>query len=121
MKKIIVLLAVTAMLSACYRDVEELLYPGSGTCDTSNVTYAGTVVPLLQNFGCISCHSGAAPAGNIPLDTYTRVNTVAQNGKLYGSINHMAGFSPMPQGMNKMNACDISRIKAWIDAGHLNN
>ena len=108
-------------ITSCYHDVEEELYPQTGTCDTTNVTYVNTVAPLLQSNGCVSCHSGGAPSGNIALDTYNGVRTVAQNGKLYGAINHSAGFSPMPQGGSKMTSCNINRIKAWIDAGSNNN
>lgn len=122
MKKFITILFVFSILfSSCYRDVEELLYPADGTCDTNGVTYSGTVVPLLQSNGCIGCHSGGAPSGNISLDGYANVRVVAQNGKLYGAINHSPGFSPMPQGGNKMSACNINKIKAWIDAGIPNN
>lgn len=121
MRKIIFILITGIIMSSCYRDVEELLYPAGGACDTTGVTYANTVVPLLQSNGCISCHSGGAPSGNIALDSYTSVKAAAQNGTLYGSISHFAGFSPMPQAGNKMSACNISKIKAWIDAGSVNN
>jgi hypothetical protein len=46
---------------------------------------------------------------------------VAQNGKLYGAVNHSPGYSPMPKGGTKLSACNISKIKAWIDGGSLNN
>ena len=121
MKKTVIGFVILVFLSSCYRDVEELLYPSAGACDTNGVTYGNTVALLLQSNGCVSCHSGGAPSGNILLDNFTSVRTVALNGKLYGSISHSAGFSPMPQGGNKMNACQINKIKAWIDAGALNN
>lgn len=108
-------------LSSCYRDNEEDLYPVTGPCDTNGVTYTNTVAPLLQSNGCISCHSGPAPSGNISLQTHTAVKAVAANGKLYGSISHSPGFSAMPKGGTKMSACNISKIKAWIDAGSINN
>lgn len=117
----LILIFFAVILNSCYYDKEELLNPGNGTCDTNAVTYSGTVVPLLQSGGCLGCHSGGAPSGNISLTTYANVNAVAQNGKLYGVINHSPGFSPMPQGGNKLNACNISKIKAWIDAGSINN
>ena len=46
---------------------------------------------------------------------------VAQNGKLYGSVNHSPGFAPMPQSGGKLGNCQILTIKKWIDGGILNN
>ena len=112
---------VTVLVSSCYRDNEEALYPVTGACDTNGVTYSNTVAPLLQSAGCQGCHSGAAPSGNILLNSYATVRIQALNGKLSGSINHSPGFSPMPKGGVKMSSCNISKIKAWIDAGSLNN
>ncbi|HEX5652539.1 MAG TPA: hypothetical protein VFX58_05665 [Chitinophagaceae bacterium] len=118
---IISLMLVIVVLSSCYYDIEEELYPPVGNCDAANASYSNMVLPLLQTNSCLGCHSGPAPSGNILLDGYTNVRTVALSGKLYGSISHAAGFSPMPQGGNKMNACNLSKIKAWIDAGAPNN
>lgn len=122
MKRIIVILFIcTSLLAGCYYDVEEELYPPTGNCDTNGVTYTTTIVSLLQSNGCTGCHSGGAPSGNISLNTYAGVQAVAQNGRLYGAIIHSAGYTPMPQGGNKMSACNINKIKAWIDAGAPNN
>jgi hypothetical protein len=121
MKKIkIGLIICIVALAGCYYDKEQLLYPEGG-CDTANSTFSAVVQPALQTYGCIGCHSGAAPSGNVLLNTYANVKTYVQNGKLYGSITHSAGFSAMPQGGNKMSTCAINKIKAWIDAGALNN
>jgi len=124
MKKFTTILAVgmATIFAGCYVDNEEELYPGGGgDCDLTNISYSGTIVPLLQSNGCLGCHSGGAPSGNISLEGYTNVMTAARNGKLYGAINHSPGFSPMPKGGSKMTACNISKIKAWIDAGSVNN
>jgi hypothetical protein len=43
------------------------------------------------------------------------------DGRLLGSIQHASGFSPMPEGSAKMNACNITKIRKWIQAGALNN
>ena len=120
-KAFYILLVFIGVLAGCYYDKEELINPGSGNCDVSSVTYNSTVVPILQAAGCINCHSGGAPSGNISLSSYSGVKTAADNGKLYGAINHSPGFSPMPQGGNKLSACNIQKIKAWIDAGGINN
>jgi hypothetical protein len=55
------------------------------------------------------------------MGTYANDKTIAQNGKLYGSINHSAGYSPMPRGMSKLTNCQVANIKKWIDAGVPNN
>lgn len=121
MKKIKIIFIVCAFtLAGCYYDKEQLLYPEAG-CDTTNSTFSAVVQPALQTYGCIGCHSGSAPSGNVLLNTYTNVKTYVQNGKLYGSITHSGGFSPMPQGGNKMSTCITNKIKAWIDAGAMNN
>jgi hypothetical protein len=120
MKKLIAIIVAFIVFQGCYYDKADLLYP-AGNCDTSNTTFSGTVQPALQTYGCLGCHSGAAPSGNILLNNYAAIKTYVQNGKLYGSITHSGGYSPMPQGGNKMSTCDINKIKAWIDAGALNN
>jgi len=120
-KQFYIALLSVCFLSGCYRDNEEMLYPQTGACDISQVSYQATVVPLLQKYGCTGCHSGPAASGNISLDSYNSVSATAQNGRLYGAINHSPGYSTMPKGGSKMTICDINKIKAWIDAGSINN
>lgn len=92
----------------------------SGGCDTQNIKFSTFVKPLMDKY-CVGCHSATAPQGNIALATYTDVQKYAKSGALYGSVSHSAGFSKMPKGGSKLNDCDISKLKAWIDAGALNN
>lgn len=116
-------LLLAAGISSCYYDKEDLLYGGnSGPCTDSTgvVSYAQKVVPLLQQY-CYSCHTGSFPSGNQLMGTYTADKAMALNGKLYGTIAHAAGYSPMPKGMAKMTSCQIAVIKKWIDSGTLNN
>lgn len=105
-------------LSGCYSDNEEDLYPGSGTCDVSNVTYSNSVAPVFAN-SCNSCHGGAYPSGNISTDTYEGVK--ANMSRIKGAINHESGFSPMPQNGSKLTVCDLTRIDIWIANGMPNN
>ena len=99
--------------SGCYYDTEEELY-STVSCDTTNVTYSGTVKPLIEQ-QCLSCHSGAQPSGGIDLSTYPSVKIQADNGKLYGAIAQLDGFQPMPQG-SRLSNCDITKVKIWVDA-----
>lgn len=117
-RKILTGMMCILLLTGCYYDSEEELY---GTCSTTNVGYSTTITGLLNSYGCLGCHTGPSASGNIHLGNYAEVKARVDDGRLFGSINHASGFSPMPQGASKMSACDISKIKAWIDAGAANN
>lgn len=110
--------------SACYYDHEEVLYGASSnqpcTDTTGTISYAQKVVPVLQA-SCYTCHTGSFPSGNQLMGTYTADKTMAQSGKLYGTITHAAGYSPMPKGGAKLSNCQIALVKKWIDQGMLNN
>jgi hypothetical protein len=89
-------------------------------CDTVNVKFSTHVQPLIKNT-CQGCHNGGAPSAGIALENYTQIKTTVDNGKLWGSINHNSGFSPMPKGMPKFNNCQLRAIEIWITNGAPNN
>ena len=92
-----------------------------GNCNTTNVKYSTDIAPLIQA-NCFSCHSNAtASISGISLEVHANLKAKVTDGRLLGAISHNAGFSPMPQGGAKLSDCNINRIKAWIDAGALNN
>lgn len=109
---------ISVLFSSCYYDNKDDLYPfdPSASCDTLNMTYNSDIKPILDN-NCISCHIASNPSGGVILDTYNQVKIVADNGKLWGSVNHQSGYSPMPQGGAKLGDCDLNKIKAWINDG----
>ena len=113
---------LSAIYTSCYYDKAELLYGGGAPCTDSvgTVSYAQKVVPLFQT-QCYSCHTGGSPSGGILMGTYITDKAIATNGKLYGSIAHISGFSAMPQGAPKMSSCQIATIKKWVDNGTPNN
>lgn len=92
----------------------------STACDTTQVTFANSVMPLLTN-KCIGCHSGNTPSGNLNFTSHQVVQTVGQDGRLIGAVTHAAGFTPMPQGGSKLSECEISTLRIWIDQGAPNN
>ncbi|MBL7929960.1 MAG: hypothetical protein JNL47_10895 [Bacteroidia bacterium] len=122
MKPLTILLASVMIMTiaGCYYDIEEELYPNATACDTSGITYSGTVSVIMQQ-NCLSCHSAASAQGNVVLATYNDVKNYAQSGALAGAINHSSGFSPMPKGGNKLKSCDIRKIELWIASGIPNN
>lgn len=115
------LVLISFIFTACYYDKEEDLYPyDQGNCDTGNVSYTLHIKPLLDN-SCVSCHQVSNPSGGVLLDSYNQVKTYAENGRLYGSLNHESGFVAMPLGGGKINSCSLLQVKAWIDNGSLDN
>ncbi len=126
MKKILIgmiTIFLFLFISSCYYDKEDLLYgnPNAPCTDTiSNISYTQHVVPVLRQY-CYNCHTGNFPSGGITMGTYNTDKAIALTGKLYGSVNHSPGYIPMPEGMSKLNSCQIMAIRKWIDAGLLNN
>lgn len=107
-------------MTGCYYDNEEELYPQPIECDTSNITYSATIDPIMIN-SCNDCHGSSSPSGNVITDTYEGVKEIADDGRLWGTVNHEQGYSPMPKGLPKLNDCDLTKISIWLNEGALNN
>lgn len=88
--------------------------------DTVNVTYSVSVKNIITN-KCQGCHSGATPQGGIDLSTYNGLKAKVNDGRLWGAVNHSAGFSAMPKGGNKLSVCELAMIQKWISQGAPNN
>ena len=126
MKRLIIYFAIIALFLfffvSCYYDNEEALYPAlNSSCDTTNVTFSGTIVPILSN-NCYSCHSNSTAArngNNIALQNYADV--VSRAASVIGSIKHTGSYSPMPKNGGSINTCSISQLDIWVKKGMLNN
>ena len=113
------LIALLSTTTGCYYDNEETLYPQT-VCDTAAVTYSSSVVPVLLS-NCTTCHGGSTPSAGIKLDTYADVKIQVTNGRLWGAVSQGISYSPMPKNAAKLNTCNLTKIKKWIDAGAPNN
>lgn len=123
MKRSYLLFAILAIVAvACYYDSEEVLYPQIGdSCDTTSVTFSGTISVMLAN-NCYTCHStAAAPSfGNgIALQDYADV--VSHSAAVLGSIKHESAYSPMPKGGGTLNDCLIRQMEIWVADGTPDN
>lgn len=87
-----------------------------GPCDTSNITFAGVIYPIIEN-SCKSCHSGET----ITFNSYTDVKAKVDDGMLYCAITHGQDCAAMPKNAAPLSACKIKLIKKWIDSGAPNN
>lgn len=90
-------------------------------CDTLNVTYSATIVPIIQQH-CQGCHSGGTPQGGLNFTSHAVLQQVAMDGRLAGSIQHLPGAIPMPPGgAPPLSDCKIQKFLIWIDQGAPNN
>lgn len=92
----------------------------SSDCDTSAVTFTGTIQPLIDQ-NCKGCHSGTSPQGGIALTNYSQVQTLAANGSLLGVVRAEAGYVAMPYNSNSLNSCKIRQLELWVAQGAPNN
>lgn len=92
----------------------------SSVCDTLNVTYLGTIRPMVQQ-RCQGCHSGATPQGGLDFSAWGNLNMVAMDGRLAGAIQHQATFTAMPPSGPMLSDCRIAQFLEWIDQGAPNN
>jgi hypothetical protein len=113
------LLAIAS--TSCAYNVEDELYPPA-TCDTLNVTYSGTVLPILEQ-NCYKCHDNVnVQVSQILLEGYDNLIVKVIDGKLIKAINHLDGASPMPKDRStKLEQCDISKIEKWVSIGYPDN
>lgn len=114
-------LALTSLTTSCYYDKKENLYPptsGGVSCDTANVSYSGTVKPILTA-SCIGCHSASNASGGYNLGDHAGVT--ASSSRLLGAIQHASGYSAMPKSAAKLSSCQIAQIEKWLNAGAPNN
>lgn len=104
-------------LGGCYYDNGEHLYPNS-FCDTINVTYSGTIEPLLRtNCAVPGCHAfGGEGTGD-----FTQFGVVAaavDDGTLQTVLN---ARSMPPLGYAPLRACQVQQIGKWVANGALND
>jgi hypothetical protein len=110
------------MLSACYYDKGDKLYPVAAQCDTANVTYSGTVKPIITA-NCLNkaCHTSGNPSGGFNFENHSSFIVVIPGDRLLRAINHTAGGSKNMPPTGKMDDCSIKKIEAWIKRGYPNN
>jgi cytochrome c553 len=110
-------------IAACKKENEENLINkqgGASLCDTINMKYSTNILPVIQA-NCYSCHGNGQTEGGINLEGYNNLKIQVNNNHLLNVIKHAPGFTPMPQGLPKLSACDISKIEAWINSGANDN
>jgi hypothetical protein len=88
-------------------------------CDTSFVTYSGTIKPVMDIF-CNGCHMGSNPQGGIDFNSFAGIKASIENGQFIASIKHESGYI-MPKNGNKLSDCKIALFEKWVNEGAPNN
>jgi uncharacterized membrane protein len=113
---LLILLALSA--SGCYRDKEELLYPGSTQpvdCTTTPAKFTTDVQPVILSKCAVSgCHDASA-SGGIIFQNYTQISSKKDR------INSRAIVEKTMPASGALLPAEIAKIKCWIDGGALNN
>lgn len=124
------ILGLALSLGACQSNV----VGPSDEAPTATATFAADVQPLFVR-SCTGCHGAEATSG---VDLSTHAATLASVGTQYGEAIVRPGDaanSPlvdkieaaprfgarMPQGMGPLTGAEIARVRAWIDAGALDD
>ena len=118
---ITVLIFSLALASSCTYDNEKELFKDTLVgCDTIDVSYKDDILPILQN-NCYECHAASVATAGIILEGYDNVKEKADDGRLVGVTSRLPGFPQMPFGRPKLPACELLKIKKWVEAGAPNN
>jgi len=85
---------------------------GSAGCDLTNVTYANSVVPIMQTYcnGCHSATSYASAGGNYRIANYSDFSNYAKSGLFMNSLRNISVPNGMPKGGIMLSACNLSKI-----------
>lgn len=123
--KLVWFISFTILLTSCYKDSEESLYPdlNATLCNsdsTTVITYKDQISSTMTYY-CLSCHnkSNADKQGKgIKLETFAQVKKEAEKGSLLGSVEHLSKYEPMPKDAGKLSDCKIEEISKWIENGY---
>ena len=114
MKRILYIF-LALLLSSCYYDNEEELYPADH-CDSENVNFASDISAIIS-IKCASpgCHvNGGAANGNF--ETYEGIKSKVDNGSF---MNRTIIDKTMPPN-SELSLCEIEKLTSWLNKGATN-
>jgi len=121
MKKILfaalIFIGAAILNQSCTYDFEDDLYP---ICDTTAVSYNDDVLPIIDA-NCLGCHNSDDQEAGVVLEPHAELQAFALDGFIECVIEHAPGCTPMPVNGDKLEDCEITKIKIWIDEGALEN
>lgn len=114
--KIAGLIIGISLLTACYKDKEDLLY-GSVQCETTSVSFSVDIMPILStSCATVGCHVQGG-SGNGLFENYNQVKAKIDNGSFQQRVTVQRDMPPS----TPLTDCQIKHIEQWILDGSLNN
>ena len=126
MKKIILSVSILAIFAGCYNDKYDKLYPSpvTTTCDTTSISYAHDILPIL-NTSCntSNCHDAGGGTSGLDFTIFSVLQGQATADLMLNDINGTLGRGnhAMPKDLPKLAQCDINKITRWVNQGAPNN
>ncbi|OQP59027.1 hypothetical protein [Niastella populi] len=109
-----VLTVMATVITGCYYDKAELLYPDGGVdCSAVQATY--TKVQTIMAAKCNGCHSARNAAGGTVLETYDQVKSKA------GRIRQRSIVEKTMPPAGPLSSEEIAILECWISSGAPNN
>ncbi len=94
--------------------------PVDTTLKCDNITFDAHINRIF-NANCGDCHMGTNSQGGVNFEGYAKLKTSAETGKVWGCINHTAGFKKMPPTGIKLSQKTLDSIACWRSNGYKQN
>jgi len=89
-------------------------------CDTTFVSFNGTIAPLLTAKCATSgCHDGNGDDPNLSANMYNQLEPSLSDGKFKSKVIDSRTMPPSSE--TPLTALEYQTIKCWFEAGHNNN
>lgn len=116
MNKWLFIIVLGTIFSSCVFENEEVLY-GHTFCDTSNVSFATHIFPLIQSSCATSeCHSPSG-SGNGWFENYAQIKVKVDDGSFPYRVLELKDMPPT----TPLTACELAKISRWLENGAPNN
>jgi uncharacterized membrane protein len=89
-------------------------------CNPDDFSFSSNIQPVVSAY-CEGCHGGSSPSGDLALETYDQIKTIALDGRLMDALYGTNNVTLMPDNTTGLPECNISNFQNWVDAGAPNN
>jgi uncharacterized membrane protein len=111
-----IITVMTTVMTGCYYDKAELLYPDSAVdCSTVSATFSKVQSLVTSKCNTSGCHNARDAAGGTVLESYDQVKAKAARINLRVIVE-----KTMPPGP-ALSAAETNMLKCWISSGTPNN